>query len=176
MIKPSPLTELENLTRTQVFALRCIAMHTSTGTIIYDPRRPGMRSRTQWWCILNVDDGITDYFRWWLNYEKHLHLQPPSWGAHVSIIRGEKPSPALAHMWKKYHKHKLTFHYDHISTASSARSSRHTQGENSGLFYFIKVHCPELIEIRRELKLPTSWDLHLTIGRTHEYEARKPRR
>jgi hypothetical protein len=153
--------------------VRKVIMLKSTGKIIYDPRRPGLQSRNQWWCVANIDDGIAEYFRHWLKFEKHIYLQPPAWGAHISVIRGEKPREDLMHLWKKYHGKTVTFEYDHVGDYSIARSKYHTAGENSGDFYFVHVRCPELIDIRRELKLKTDWDLHLTIGRTHEYSARK---
>lgn len=147
--------------------------HTGTGTIIYDPRRPGLQSRNQWWCVVNTDDSIADYYRWWLRYEKHIHLQPPAWGAHISVIRGEKPQGQLLELWKKYHNQRITFIYDHVGQVKTARSKRHVQGENSGTFYYVKVQCPLLTEIRHEMNLKTDWDLHMTIGRSHEYVARK---
>ncbi len=150
--------------------------HKTSGKLIYDPHRGEMKARTDWWCVVNVDREITRYYRWWLQYTKHIYLQPPSFDAHVSVIRGEKPIPNLMHLWKKYQGQKFDLEYGHVGSVQEVRSHRHVHGENSGTFYIVPVHCPQLIDIRRELKLKTDWPLHLTIGRTYEYQARKRKR
>ena len=95
---------------------------TSVGKIKYDPYRGSMKNKTEWWAVLEVDREITRYYRNWINKEvfnpmeinhdnqpKEMKekypvtiLHPPSWDAHVSIIRGEKPRNDLMHLWKKY--------------------------------------------------------------------------
>ena len=133
-------------------------MFTSVGTIIYDPFRGGMKRRTNWWAVANVDREITRYYRWWVKKRFWVDLHQPSWDAHVSIIRGERPSNELKHLWKKYHKQKIEFQYSH---------NVWNGGKNNN-YWFVDIESPELIDIRRELKLPCNWKLHLTIGRTWE--------
>ena len=41
--------------------------------------------------------------------EKWIDLCQPSWDAHISIIRGEKPPKGLEHLWKKYDGQKVEF-------------------------------------------------------------------
>lgn len=128
--------------------------HESTGRIIYDPHRPGLKTKNKWWCILTVDKEITRYYRYWIQRELHVKgLCQPSWDAHISIVRGEKPEPELINLWKKYHREKVTYRYN-ISPY------------RSGHYWFLEVDCPRMVEIRKELNRPIDWKLHITIGRT----------
>lgn len=138
----------------------------STCTIKYDPHRGEMSRRTAWWCVADVDKEITRYCRWWLKQEKHIHLQPPAWDAHISVVRGEKPANGFMRFWKQFHNRKLTFHWDHTDIRCEVDKN------NGGMFYWIDVTCPELDEIRASLGLRTGFKYHITIGRTYEYVAR----
>ena len=131
--------------------------HKSTGTIIYDPNRFGMKKRTEWWSILEVDKEITRYYRWWVKNRYWIDLIKPSWDAHISIVRGEKPKPELMHLWKKYDKQKVDFLYEH----------KVYKGKKNE-FWMVEVKSPFLLSIRKELCLPTNWSLHLTIGKTRQ--------
>lgn len=141
---------------------------------MYDPRRPGMTHRTQWWCVVNIDPEIARYYRWWLQFEKHIHLQPPSWGAHVSLVRGEKPRPDYLSLWKKYDGHKIELNYCHgiIHAHNSQRSDEKAHHVSEDKYYVIEIVSPQLKEIRKELGLPSHYDFHMTIGKTHEYQPR----
>ena len=137
--------------------------HTSYGIIVYDPKRGKMKSKTDWWAVLNVDREITRYYRWWVKKELWINLHQPSWDAHVSIIRGEKPTPELMHLWRKYEGRKVEFSYKH-----AVRKSGDTTGnDRPGWYWFVDVRCEFLLDIRRELQRPCNWNLHLTIGRTY---------
>lgn len=126
----------------------------STGKIIYDPKRYGLKKRTKWWCVINVDTEITRYYRWWIERKLHIKgLCQPSWDAHISVIRGEEPEEDLKYLWKKYDSEIVEFQYKHYPY-------------QSGSFWFVEVLCPKAIEIRKELQRPTHWKLHLTVGRT----------
>ncbi len=139
-------------------------MFTSTGTIIYDPYRPGMKKKTDWWAIVTVDKEITRYFRWWVMKEYWIDLYRPSWDAHISIIRGEKPTPDKMHLWKKYHGQKIEFQY----SLNIRQSGDTTEGDRPDHYWFVDVECPMLKQIRDELGRPSNWNQHLTIGRTYE--------
>lgn len=134
-------------------------MHTSTGKIIYDPRRPGMKGRKDWWCIVETDREITRYYRWWVESQLHIKgMCQPSWDAHISVVRGEKPRPNLMHLWKKYHGQRVEFQYSH---------SPYSVPDKEGQYWMVDIECPQLLDIRKELQRPSNWKLHLTIGRTH---------
>lgn len=138
--------------------------HKGTGIIKYDPPRGQMKKKTKWWAIVEVDREITRYFRWWVKKELWLHnLHQPSWDAHISIIRGEKPEDHLMHLWKKYDGQKVEFEYSH-----NVRQSGDTTGfDRPDHYWFVEVRCPLLVDIRKELNRPVNWKFHLTIGRTY---------
>ena len=131
-----------------------------------------MKNRNTGWCVIEVDREITRYYRYWLKSKYHIHLQPPSWDAHISCVRGERVQNR--ELWKKYHNHVIEFEYEHgiIHKCRSGRSDIVEGGD----YYYINVSCPTIDEIRDELGLTTGFNYHLTIGRTHEYEARVPKR
>lgn len=137
--------------------------HTGTGIIKYDPFRGGMKKKTTWWAVLNVDKEITRYYRWWVKNRYWIDLCQPSWDAHISIIRGEEPADHLKHLWKKYDGQKVEFKYSH-----NVRQTGDTTNDRPDHYWFVDVECPFLMDIRTELERPTNWKLHLTIGRTWE--------
>lgn len=134
--------------------------NSSKGIIKYDPHRFGMKKKTEWWAVVQVDREITRYFRWWVQRQFHVELSSPSWDAHVSIIRGERPSRDKRHLWKKYHNQKIDFRYSNIIRQSGDTTKR------PGTYWFVEVDCPMLIDIRDEFGFPSDWKLHITIGRT----------
>lgn len=137
-------------------------MFTSTGKIIYNPHRGRMKTRTDWWCVVDIDKEITRYYRWWIKNRYWIDLCQPSWNAHISVIRGEKPKPHLMHLWKKYDGQVVEFQYSH-----NVRQSGDTTGfDRPDHYWFVEIECPQLVEIRKELELPFNWKLHITIGRT----------
>jgi hypothetical protein len=125
-----------------------------SGVINYDPYRAGMKKNHKWWAIVKVDRQITSYYRWWVKKEYYIDLYQPSWDAHISIIRGEKPKSHLLNLWKKYDNKRIAFNYEH-------------NVKRDGHFWFVEVDCPFLLQIRKEFQLPATWKLHLTIGRTY---------
>lgn len=144
-----------------------------TGRIIYDPRRGNMKRRIKWWCVLEVDGGaeIVRYFRWWIDHEivnpfniEGAGLEPQSWAPHVSIIRGEPPENNLAHLWKKYQGKRVEFDFDFVDKFKVGTNNK---GNAPGMFFLVDVHCPFLIDIRKEFGFPCNWNLHMTFGRTY---------
>ena len=130
-----------------------------TGRIVYDPFRAGKFDPN--WCVVEVDTEITRYYRYWLQKEKHIILQKPSWDAHISVVRGERRANKYPQLWKKYHGQKVDFLYEH-GVVRCARDK-----DQPGLFYWVDVECPLLNKIRTELDLPTGMRFHVTIGRTY---------
>ena len=129
--------------------------HKSTGRIVYDPFRGSMKRRTEWWAVVEVDKEITRYYRWWIQRRYHIHsLVAPAWDAHISIIRGEKPEDDLMHLWKKYHGKIVEFEYMH----DPRRSKRDD-------YWTLEVRCPFIMNIRKELRRPTHWPPHLSVGK-----------
>lgn len=135
--------------------------HQGSGIIRYDPYRAEMKRRTQWWCIVEVDREITRYYRWWLKREKHIHLEQPSWDAHISVIRGETACKEHPELWKKYNGQRVDFLYEHGNYRC------HPDKTLGGHFYWVDVECPQLDRIRKEMGLPRGWRFHITVGRTY---------
>ena len=136
--------------------------HKSTGKIVYNPWRGALKKKRNWWCVVEVDKEITRYYRWWIEQNQHIQgLCKPSWDAHVSVIRGEKPRDDLMHLWKKYDGKIVEFEYSHLP-----RQAEDPISGDPGWFWFIDIKAPELIDIRKEFELKHDWNLHLTVGRT----------
>lgn len=137
--------------------------HTGTGKIVYDPYRGNLKKKPHWWCVVEVDKEITRLFRWWIEKELHVKgLCQPSWDAHISVIRGEKPPQHLMHLWKKYDGQEVTFKY----AQNPRQTGDTTGGDRPGWYWFVEVEAPFLIDIRKEFGYPHDWKLHLTVGRT----------
>lgn len=128
--------------------------HTGTAKIVYDPYRPGLKTKTNWWCVANVDEEITRYYRWWIQRIYHVKgLVRQSWSAHISIIRGEFPGEEYKHLWGKYNNQIVEFKY------------KHHPRRNSKGFWFVDVDCRFFTNIRKEMNKPHDWVLHLTVGK-----------
>jgi len=154
---------------------------TTMGQIQYDPPRPGMRKQSrssgrinqQHWCILKVDREITRYYRWMIERDMWglTAIQPdwlcqPSWDAHVSIVRGEKPRQN-ADVWRKYDGVKVELRYAHNPRMTTMEDRNHRFAKDGDIF-FIDVECPLIDLIRAELGLRTHPHYHLTVGRTYD--------
>lgn len=146
-------------------------MFRSTGKVVYDPYRGPMKARTQWWAVLDVDREITRYYRWWVQKMYNpfkiddWKIHAPSWDAHISIIRGERPYDDKMHLWKKYQGKQFEVQYPDVDQIYATGPRR---DEAAGLFFIVDVECPELIEIRKEFGFKYDWKLHLTFGRMYE--------
>ncbi len=135
---------------------------TGTGVIRYDPPRPGLKTRTKWWCVVDIDREITRYYRWWVKKELHIDLCQPSWDAHISIIRGEHPNDET--LWKKYHGETVEFTYRHCPRQTSEKNYI-TAFTSPDCFWFVDVKSPKMKAIRDEFGFPSDWNFHLTFGR-----------
>lgn len=139
-----------------------------TGVLTYDPYRGKMKGNTNWWIVVNTDDEIARYYRWWVMKRYWVELQNPSWGAHISVLRGGKPRDEKLHLWKKYQGEKIDFTYSPVVRQSGDT----TGGDRPDHFWFVDVWSGRLNEIRSELGFTTVFDnkpikYHLTIGRTY---------
>lgn len=140
----------------------------ATGKIVYDPLRPGLKSKTDWWCVANTDSEICRYYRWWVWRRYMIKLENPAWGAHVSICRGEYIREEYKPLWKKRNHKVVEFEYSPV-----VRYTGDTTSDRPSTFWFVDVICPEMNEIRKELGLPWCYDdgepfkFHLTVGRVY---------
>lgn len=108
------------------------------------------------------DDEISKYYRHlyckeypYLNSGKSTKLTRPVWGTHISVIRGEFiPNYKL---WRLDENKLIEFEYEGGVI-------------DNGEYYWLKVNCPYLLDLREKYGLPRNprFGLHLTIGRTTE--------
>ena len=118
---------------------------------------------SKWWCVIQVDNDLARYFRYWVDKQinplgmKRMGLCEPSWGGHLSVVRGEKPRKDLQSFWKKHHNQIVDFDYQF--DVQRPHGKEH--------FWFSDVRCPKAATIREELGLKTFYKFHMTIGRTY---------
>ena len=126
----------------------------SSGRIIYDPIRKGLKTKDKWWVIIQTDPDIVKYYRYYLKNVYHMHhVVDPAWGSHISILRGEKPRDDKMQLWNKLHAgKKINFVYTH-----------EVYGNDE--YWWLNVYAPELFEIRQEFNLPINFGFHLTVGK-----------
>ncbi|HEY8505328.1 MAG TPA: hypothetical protein VIL46_12150 [Gemmataceae bacterium] len=130
----------------------------STGTYRYSPTLNGSTQRrdggsTRWWLIIDCDPELGRYLRhlFTLSTFRTRKLQPPLWGAHISVIRGEEPPDPAA--WGRLDGQSVEFEFE--------PAVRETDG-----YLWVPVFCDPALRIREELALPREPNppLHLTVG------------
>lgn len=138
-----------------------VFQHKDVARITYKPYRPGLKHKKDWWCVAEVNGDIDAYYRWFVLKRYGLKLHKPAWGAHISIIRGEKPFQDKMDLWGKYEGLEVQFEY-----SCNIRQSGDTTGwDRPDCFWFVDIKSDFLIDIRKEMNFPYNYGLHLTIGR-----------
>jgi hypothetical protein len=122
------------------------------GKIIYDPTAG--KAKNPWWVIVECPKDIIQYYHHWITKEEGVKLNKPLFGSHISVVRGEEPSNDKKNLWGRRKEKIVTFTYNH-----------EVGMEND--YYWLRVHCQELNELRIELGLPPNveFGFHLTIGK-----------
>lgn len=128
----------------------------STGRVIYDPPRPGMRKvRPGSFLIAEVDNSIAEYYRWWVKKRFGLILQNTAWKPHITVLDGrQRLSQEQMKLWKKYQGQIITFEYS-------------VDIEQQWKFWCLPVKSIALDNIREEFGLESRkpFPFHITIGR-----------
>ena len=125
----------------------------SIGKLIYSPRSHlGDSSK---WLVMMADDEICKYYSslFYREFPWYGKLNRPIFGAHVSVIRGERiPNHNL---WKMDDNKIIEFDYE-------------PGVEDNGEYYWLKVKCKYLEDLREKYGLSRipRFGYHLTIGRT----------
>ncbi len=153
----------------------------SFGRVVYDPKRPLMKSRNTWWCVLEppVWDETTEYYRWWIernwwdadSHSMKRRYHRPTHRSHMTIIRGEKPKKNIKD-WNRFMAGdtlKFTYTPSLRETASSFYATRADQ------FWFLEADFPEYNRIRKHFGLPWKhphtdqpFRPHWTVVRTYD--------
>lgn len=98
-------------------------------------------------------DGLTAFYRWMVAKYKHVVLQAPMWGNHVTVVGGLEQVPNM-HLWKAHEGQQLVFEL-------SPNVIKHHD------FWVMPARAVRFNELRRELGLPPWTEFHLTIGREY---------
>jgi len=123
----------------------------AVSTLIVDPKLKGESHSNPWWLIAESDIGIIEYYRAQTMKQYKIRLDPPGYGSHVSIVRGEEP--INKEFWHTLNGREVQFRYTHLVYTN-------------GFHWWLNVLCPEYDEIRVQLGFPPEGrSLHLTVGR-----------
>lgn len=129
------------------------------GKFIFSPDRPGLKKTHRSFdngIILKVDNGITDYYSWWLWKRHGITLSRPAWGTHVTVVNDRDRVKDL----KAFDELKKSFNGKIIRLGHQVNLKKQWQ------FWVLDVApAPELVKIRRELGLKENYPFHITIGR-----------
>lgn len=119
--------------------------YSSIGTLNYSPSG---------WLILKTSNSISQYYHFWVQKFTGKKASTPLHESHVTVIAGKYLNPSSHPNWGKYQGWKLQFEY-----------SSDIWTEN-GDYFWLRVECPRLGEIRKELDLsPNSHHpYHLTVA------------
>ena len=128
-----------------------MTLHTSEGVLRYSLTNGLYR------LALEVDPGLAEAYR--ALVPRYIRLNRPRYAPHVSVVREDRVGAA----WGRYEGQRVTFQYSPTIWEGS-------------VYYWLRVVCPRLADIRVELGLPaTDWYTrppddsdfyHLTIGNT----------
>lgn len=108
---------------------------------------------TNKWLVLDVDQGISDFYR--AMVPKSQFIRPQMYPAHITVVRLGREEIEDYEFWGKYDGEQVPFTYSN-------------EIKQAGPYYFLDAWSPRLEEIRTELGLPNIRSgysaFHITIG------------
>lgn len=111
------------------------------------------------WVILQISQSIPNYYKFWVEKFTGRKISTSYHGGHVSIIAGKYEDCTKHSLWNKYDGRVIPFEYE---------SKIYTDNNCFilGKYYWLRINCPLLSQIRREFGLkPTPFHpFHITIG------------
>ena len=129
------------------------------GKFIFSPVRPGLKKSHRSFdrgVILKVDNGIVEYYSWWLWRKYGIKVSLPAWGAHVTVVNDKdkvKDVNKLKDLEKRF-------------AGKIIQLSHEVELKKQWQFWVLMVKpTKEMVEIRRELGLRENYPFHITIGR-----------
>lgn len=131
------------------------------GKFIFSPARPGLKKSHRSFdrgVILKVDNGIVDYYSWWLQrkFGQGMKISSPAWGAHVTIVNDKDKVKDV----EKLKDLQTRFNGKIIQINHEVHLKKQWQ------FWVLMVKpTKEMIQIRRDLNLREDFPFHITIGR-----------
>lgn len=135
------------------FGHRCYTFQTP-GVIHYDPQRG--KKIDPYWCIIEADKELTRYYRAQFKTRYGIELYPPSFDAHVSLLRGEaEHTPKMDTQWGFFKDKEVEIWYD----SNIYWNNQHV---------WLNTYCEQYFDIR-EFYDVRDWNTkdfgHLTIGK-----------
>lgn len=129
------------------------------GKFIFSPDRPGLKKSHRAFdnaIILKVDNGITEYYSWWLNRKLNLQLSKPAWGTHITVVSDKdrvKDEKTFEQLKNSLNGKIISVPYDVVV-------------RKQWQFWVLEVKpTKEMIDIRRQLGLKENYPFHITVGR-----------
>lgn len=133
---------------------RCYTFSTM-GRVVYDPDRKGMKSNTDYWAVIEIDNGIADYYRHLFFRQYGIRLDKTAWDAHISMLKNytqtnkDIPWKYRDNEWVEVqYTHDFFWNDDHV---------------------WINCHTDIFYEIRDHYGITMSKDRgHITIGKFND--------
>lgn len=129
------------------------------GKFIFSPPRPGLKKTHRTFdnaVILKVDNGITDYYAWWLLKRHGIILSKPAWGTHITVVADKDRVKDL----DAFAKVKSKMNGKIIQVPHLVNVKKQWQ------FWIVDVKpTEEMLAVRRDLGLKENFPFHITIGR-----------
>jgi len=112
------------------------------------------------WIVLEAPHDVVNYYKWWVERFIGKKISTSYHKPHVTVLAGKHEAGVNTHpLWGKYEGKEVVFKYE---------SKLYTDHDwfFLGKYFWLRVHCPFLQQVRTELGLRPNlkWPLHLTIG------------
>ena len=123
-------------------------MFTSKGYLKYHPPKEGSH-----WLTVECCQGIVDYYLHCLKKYERLIVNKPAWRSHITVVRAESLLEQYQPLWGFNDGAEIDF------------NCLPNRIETNFRFWWIKVECPYLTELRKEFGLTKpSYSYHITIA------------
>lgn len=130
------------------------------GKLKFEPQNKTKKHEKQDWkkvAMIMLKCDIDNYYSWFIKKRFSLDFVKALRGPHITIISDKVDSLTFQNAINKYNGKDITFYVE----LEPRTNTKH---------WWLRVHCPESEEIRREIGLDPSpyFGLHLTIGYVNE--------
>ena len=128
------------------------------GRLVYEPPRPDLKKtfKAKTLIVQLPFDDLANLYRWFVKQKYFVSLNPPMWGNHVTVVRGDERVPNSL-LWKKHAGEFVEFEVvPHLYKVWD--------------FWALPVYSTRLSELRSELGLKVFHEMHLTIGRETDHD------
>ena len=130
-----------------------------SGRFQFSPERPGMKKvhrLSEQSIIINIDNGVVDYYSYWLWKYKNIKLSRPAWGAHITVVSDKDKVKDF----DTFEKLKGDFDKSFVKIFHQVNIRKQWQ------FWILDVEpSEEFLFIRNALGIKEKFPFHITIGR-----------